>query len=103
MEKENDKEKKRKKVSSNEGLQIPLPEVVAAAIEGIGKGKKRENAEAGEEEGVGNVRWLRVNTLKWSVEDAVEWFENERWEMVDDIESLLELSCVPLLSLILIS
>lgn len=94
MEKETEKERKRKKVSSNEGLQIPLPDVVASAIEGIGKGKKREMAERGEEDGGGNVRWLRVNTLKWTVEAAVEWFENERWELVDDIEALL--SCVGL-------
>lgn len=93
MEKETEKERKRKKVSSNEGLQIPLPDVVASAIEGIGKGKKREMGERGEEEGGGNVRWLRVNTIKWSVEDAVEWFEAERWELVDDIEALL--ACVP--------
>lgn len=92
MEKENDKEKKRKKVSSDEGLQIPLPDVVSAAIAGIGKGKKREMLEGGEEEGVGSVRWLRVNTIKWSVEDCVEWFENERWELVEDIETMLAVS-----------
>ncbi|KAK4701027.1 25S rRNA (cytosine2278-C5)-methyltransferase, partial [Phenoliferia sp. Uapishka_3] len=89
MDKETEKERKRKKVSSNEGLQIPLPDVVASAIEGIGKGKKREMNERGEEDGLGNVRWLRVNTLKWTVEEAVEWFENERWELLDDIEALL--------------
>lgn len=94
LEKENEKEKKRKKCSSNEGLQIALPDVITAAIEGIGKGKKREMTEAGEEEGLVNVRWLRVNTLKWSVEDCVEWFESERWELVDDIDMLLEMRYV---------
>lgn len=91
--KETEKERKRKRVGTNEGLQIPLPEGVASAIEGIGKGKKKEMGERGEEEGgTGAVRWLRVNTLKWSVEDAVEWFETERWELVDDLESLEERS-----------
>ena len=71
-----------------------MPDVITAAIEGIGKGKKREMAEAGDEEGLVNVRWLRVNTLKWSVEDCVEWFESERWELVDDIEMLLEMRYV---------
>lgn len=94
LDKENDKEKNRKKVSSYEGLQIPLPEVVSASIANIGKGKKREMQEGNEDEGVGNVRWLRVNTLKWTVEACVEWFENERWELVEDIETMLEVSYV---------
>ena len=91
LDKENDKCKKKKKVSSNEGLQIALPEQVASSIEGIGKGKKREAQEAGEDGGVGEVRWLRVNTLKWSVEEAVEWLETERWELADDVEGMLEI------------
>ncbi|KAM0746281.1 S-adenosyl-L-methionine-dependent methyltransferase [Meredithblackwellia eburnea MCA 4105] len=93
MDKETERERKRKKVSSNEGLQISLPEQVASSVEGIGKGKKREMEEVEDEEnrgGGGNVRWLRVNTLKWTVEAAVEWFENERWEMVDDLDALLD-------------
>jgi putative methyltransferase len=45
---------------------------------------------------VGAVRWLRVNTLKWSVEDAVEWFESERWEMMDDVEQMIEVAYVAL-------
>lgn len=68
-----------------------MPEAISSALAEIGKGKKKE-MDAGEEEGVGNVRWLRVNTIKWSVEDAVEWFENERWELVEDVETLLEVS-----------
>ncbi|ORY44659.1 S-adenosyl-L-methionine-dependent methyltransferase [Leucosporidium creatinivorum] len=91
LDKENEKEKKRRKVSSNEGLQIPLPENVASAIEGIGKGKKKaHDAEAGEADGVGEVRWLRVNTLKWTVEAAVEWFEEQRWELYENVESMIE-------------
>ncbi|SCV74776.1 BQ2448_7805 [Microbotryum intermedium] len=92
MEKETEKEKKRKRCSSNEGLQIALPENVAASIEGIGKGKKRaKDAETGEDAGaLGSVRWLRVNTLKWTVEEAVEWFDDQRWEMVDDVGTMIE-------------
>lgn len=40
------------------------------------------------------MRWLRVNTLKWSVEDAVEWFENERWELYEDVEAMIDMSHV---------
>ncbi|SGY81870.1 BQ5605_C009g05531 [Microbotryum silenes-dioicae] len=92
MEKETEKERKRKRCSSNEGLQIALPENVAASIEGIGKGKKRaKDAETGEDAGaLGSVRWLRVNTLKWTVEEAVEWFDDQRWEMVNDVETMIE-------------
>lgn len=70
-----------------------MPEYISSALAGIGKGKKRETENGGEEEGVGNVRWLRVNTLKWSVEEAVEWFEDQRWELVEDVETLLAVSC----------
>ena len=96
LTKENDKEKRRRKVSSNEGLQIALPDLVASSIEGIGKGKKKE-AEKGEDAGVGEIRWLRVNTIKWSTEEAVEWFETERWELADNLEDMLEISCVLIL------
>lgn len=75
---------------TNEGLKIALPDRVASSIENIGKGKKKDaDAELGEEGGIGEVRWLRVNTLKWSVEDAVEWFEQQRWEMFEDVDEML--------------
>lgn len=100
LEAEKEKEKKKKRVLNDEGLQIALPEYVSSSIAGIGSAQKRATAEGGgEEEGVGNVRWLRVNTIKWSVEECVEWFENERWELVEDVETLLEVSFVSSFSL----
>ena len=93
LQKENDRERRRKKVSSNEGLQIPLPEKVASAVEGIGKLKKKDaDAELGEDGGVGAVRWLRVNALKWTTEEAVEWFEEQRWELFEDLDSMIAAS-----------
>ncbi|GAA5876202.1 hypothetical protein JCM3774_002324 [Rhodotorula dairenensis] len=100
LEKENEREKRRRKVATNEGLQIALPEKVASSLEGIGKGKKREHdADRFAEEGAagldfmpGEIRWLRVNTLKWSVEAAVEWFEKTGWEMFEDVEEMLAAS-----------
>ncbi|GAA6048783.1 hypothetical protein JCM3770_003964 [Rhodotorula araucariae] len=95
LEKENEREKRRRKVGTNEGLQIPLPDKVASSLEGIGKGKKRAHdadrfAEEGGSEGVlGEIRWMRVNTLRWSVEAAVEWFEKGGWEMFEEIEEML--------------
>ncbi|GAA5954128.1 hypothetical protein JCM8115_003318 [Rhodotorula mucilaginosa] len=100
LEKENDREKRRRKVATNEGLQIALPEKVASSLEGIGKGKKREHeADRFAEEGAsgleympGEIRWLRVNTLRWSVEAAVEWFEKTGWEMFEDVQEMLAAS-----------
>ncbi|KAM0789834.1 hypothetical protein ACM66B_006681 [Microbotryomycetes sp. NB124-2] len=90
LDKETEKEKRRKKVLNNEGLKIALPERVASSIENIGKGKQKEaDAELGEDGGIGEVRWLRVNTLKWSVEDAIEWFEEQRWELFEDVDLML--------------
>ncbi|BGP43856.1 hypothetical protein JCM10450v2_008055 [Rhodotorula kratochvilovae] len=95
LDKENEREKRRRKVGTNEGLQIPLPDKVASSLEGIGKGKKRAHdadrfAEEGGAEGVlGEIRWMRVNTLRWSVEAAVEWFEKGGWEMFEEIEEML--------------
>ncbi|KAK4056352.1 hypothetical protein OIO90_002495 [Microbotryomycetes sp. JL221] len=90
LDKETEREKRRRKVLTNEGLKIALPERVASSIENIGKGKMKEaDAELGEEGGIGEVRWLRVNTLKWSVEDAVEWFEQQRWDMYDDVDLMV--------------
>ncbi|GAA5927413.1 hypothetical protein JCM3775_002539 [Rhodotorula graminis] len=95
LEKENEREKRRRKVGTNEGLQIPLPDKVASSLEGIGKGKKRAHdvdrfAEEGGSEGIiGEIRWMRVNTLRWSVEAAVEWFEKGGWEMFEEVEEML--------------
>ncbi|KAK4051534.1 hypothetical protein OIV83_002674 [Microbotryomycetes sp. JL201] len=91
LEKETEREKRRRKVLNSEGLKIALPERVASSIENIGKGKQKEaDAELGEDGGIGEVRWLRVNTLKWTVEDAVEWFEEQRWELFEDVDLMLE-------------
>ncbi|BGP20629.1 hypothetical protein JCM10213_007165 [Rhodosporidiobolus nylandii] len=95
LEKENEREKRRRKVATNEGLQIPLPEKVASSLEGIGKGKKRAHdaerflGEEGGEDLTGDVRWLRVNTLRWSVEAAVEWLEKGGWTMYEDVGEML--------------
>jgi putative methyltransferase len=40
----------------------------------------------------GEIRWLRVNTLRWSVEAAVEWFEKTGWEMFEDVQEMLAAS-----------
>ncbi|BGP28005.1 nucleus protein [Rhodotorula toruloides] len=96
LDKENEREKRRRKVATNEGLQIALPEKIASSLSSIGKGKKREHdadrfaEEAGAGlEAVGEIRWMRVNTLRWSVEQAVEWFEKGGWEMFEDVEEML--------------
>ncbi|GAA5997571.1 rRNA (cytosine-C5-)-methyltransferase RCM1 [Rhodotorula paludigena] len=96
LEKENEREKRRRKVATNEGLQIALPEKVASSLEGIGKGKKRaHDADRFAEEGAGSdgapgeIRWMRVNTLRWTVEAAVEWLEKCGWEMFEDVEEML--------------
>ena len=98
MEKENEREKRRKRVATNEGLQIALPEKIASSLEGIGKGKKKEHdleRFAGDEGGAnaaGEVRWLRVNTLKWTVESAVEWLDKGGWTMFEEIDEMLAAS-----------
>ncbi|GAA5872977.1 hypothetical protein JCM1840_007287 [Sporobolomyces johnsonii] len=97
LEKENEREKRRRRVATNEGLQIPLPEKIASSLEGIGKGKKREHdleRFAGDEgtSTAGEVRWMRVNTLKWTVEAAVEWLEKGGWVMFDEVEAMLAAS-----------
>ncbi|GAA5876439.1 hypothetical protein JCM8547_002126 [Rhodosporidiobolus lusitaniae] len=98
LEKENEREKRRRKVATNEGLQIPLPEKVASSLEGIGKGKKRAHdaerflGEEGGEDLAGDIRWLRVNTLRWSIEAAVEWFEKGGWTMYEDVTEMLAAS-----------
>ncbi|GAA5902207.1 rRNA (cytosine-C5-)-methyltransferase RCM1 [Sporobolomyces salmoneus] len=95
LDKENEKEKRKKRVATNEGLQIPLPEKIASSLEGIGKGKKKEHdleRFASEEGGIntaGEVRWLRVNTLKWTVETAVEWLEKGGWGMFEEVDEML--------------
>ncbi|GAA5977190.1 hypothetical protein JCM11641_003871 [Rhodosporidiobolus odoratus] len=95
LEKENEREKRRRKVATNEGLQIPLPEKVASSLEGIGKGKKRAHdaerflGEEGGEDLTGDVRWLRVNTLRWTVEAAVEWLEKGGWTMHEEVGEML--------------
>lgn len=98
LEKENEKEKRRKRVATNEGLQIPLPDKIASSLEGIGKGKKKEHdlerfaSEEGGMNTAGEVRWLRVNTLKWTVERAVEWLEKGGWEMFEEVDEMLAAS-----------
>ncbi|GAA5949620.1 hypothetical protein JCM21900_002473 [Sporobolomyces salmonicolor] len=97
LEKENEREKRRRRVATNEGLQIPLPEKIASSLEGIGKGKKREHdleRFAGDEgtSTAGEVRWMRVNTLKWTVEAAVEWLEKGGWVMYEEVEEMLAAS-----------
>ncbi|GAA6041424.1 hypothetical protein JCM8097_005244 [Rhodosporidiobolus ruineniae] len=95
LEKENEREKRRRKVATNEGLQIALPEKVASSLEGIGKGKKRAHdaerflGEEGGEDLAGDVRWLRVNTLRWTVEAAVEWLEKGGWTMYEEVGEML--------------
>lgn len=37
---------------------------------------------------------MRVNTLRWSVEQAVEWFEKGGWEMFEDVDEMLAAACV---------
>ena len=39
---------------------------------------------------------MRVNTLRWSVEAAVEWFEKGGWEMFEEVQEMLAAACVPL-------
>ncbi|GAA6059682.1 hypothetical protein JCM10212_000069 [Sporobolomyces blumeae] len=95
LDKENEREKRRKRVATNEGLQIPLPDKIASSLEGIGKGKKKEHdleRFAGDEGGsntAGEVRWLRVNTLKWTVETAVEWLDKGGWQMFEEVDEML--------------
>ncbi|GAA6020708.1 hypothetical protein JCM10207_001993 [Rhodosporidiobolus poonsookiae] len=96
LEKENEREKRRRKVATNEGLQIALPEKVASSLEGIGKGKKRAHDAdkfleegAGADDLAGDVRWMRVNTLRWTVEAAVEWLEKCGWTMYEDVAEML--------------
>ncbi|GAA5998974.1 hypothetical protein JCM5350_004632 [Sporobolomyces pararoseus] len=95
LEKENEKEKRKKRVATNEGLQIALPEKIASSLEGIGKGKKKEHdleRFASEEGGIntaGEIRWLRVNTLIWTVESAVEWLEKGGWTMFEEVDEML--------------
>ena len=95
MDKENEKEKRRKRVATNEGLQIPLPDKIASSLEGIGKAKKKEHdlerfaSEEGGMNTAGEVRWLRVNTLKWTVESAVEWLDKGGWAMFEEVDEML--------------
>ncbi|GAA5830541.1 hypothetical protein JCM3766R1_002756 [Sporobolomyces carnicolor] len=95
LDKENEKEKRRKRVATNEGLQIPLPDKIASSLEGIGKGKKKEHdlerfaSEEGGMNTAGEVRWLRVNTLKWTVESAVEWLDKGGWAMFEEVDEML--------------
>ncbi|GAA5943672.1 rRNA (cytosine-C5-)-methyltransferase RCM1 [Sporobolomyces koalae] len=98
LDKENEREKRKKRVATNEGLQVALPDKVASSLEGIGKGKKKEHdleKFAGEEGGIntaGEVRWLRVNTLKWTVEAAVEWLDKGGWAMFEEVDEMLAAS-----------
>ncbi|GAA5884032.1 hypothetical protein JCM6882_002108 [Rhodosporidiobolus microsporus] len=95
LERENEREKRRRKVATSEGLQIPLPEKIADSLSGIGKGKKRAHdaerflAEEGGDDLHGEIRWLRVNTLRWSVEQAVEWLEKGGWTMYEEVGEML--------------
>lgn len=76
------REKIRLGVVSNEGLQTSLAKYVIQ--EGKGKGRALEGVDdiddADNNYVHSNIRWLRVNEIKWNLQDAVAWLSRNGWK-----------------------
>jgi len=80
------REKIRQSVSYNEGLQVPIDQYIGDDLKG--KKKARQNAEDNPDDLDGKIRWLRVNEIKWTPDEAVVWLESNGWTEVASLSEL---------------
>jgi putative methyltransferase len=60
----------------------------AALKAGGNNGTKTKATEDAETVGSGTIRWMRVNELKWDLESAISWMEEQGWQRAESVDQV---------------
>ena len=82
------REKLKQKVTSNEALQVSVEQYISLDIKGKKKAIRVDGAED-ESSLEGMIRWLRVNENKWQTDNACTWLQENGWDEVDTLETVV--------------
>lgn len=86
MKANKEREKIRLGLSLDEALQRSIDEYLVDDRKGKGKAVSSETLDPDSLDG--KLRWMRVNELKWTTEEAVEWLLKENWGQCSSLEEL---------------
>lgn len=84
------REKIRKAVTTDEGLQVDVQEYVRTDLhQASGDHAGSKGKSKAEKLGLdGKIRWLRINEASWNTTEAVDWLEQNGWKEVATLDEL---------------